>query len=64
MWLPKGAAKAKAPLPILLFFYGGSWVTGTAMTPVYGGQDVVSLHNDVIVVTANYRLGPFRWGVT
>mmetsp|Transcript_32161 Transcript_32161/g.37796 ORF Transcript_32161/g.37796 Transcript_32161/m.37796 type:complete len:587 (+) Transcript_32161:3-1763(+) len=47
-------------LPVLLFFYGGSWDSGSATCPLYLGQHVVGdSHEDVILVTANYRLNVF-----
>ena len=53
IYKPAAAASA-SPLPILLFFYGGSWVTGSAMTPLYGAKDVVQVAQPkAIVVAAN-----------
>jgi carboxylesterase type B len=47
-------------LPVLIFFYGGSWDSGSATCPLYLGQHVVGdSHEDVILVTANYRLNVF-----
>lgn len=44
-------------LPVSVFFYGGSFVSGSTSIPLYDGAAVVAKSNDTIVVTANYRLG-------
>ena len=31
IWLPKNAGKAKKQYPMMLFFHGGSYETGSAM---------------------------------
>ena len=48
-------------LPVMLFFYGGSWRYGSAMFPLYDGERIVrnADASDVIVVAANYRLSAF-----
>lgn len=51
----------KAPrerLPVMLFFPGGAFVFGSANEPLYEGSKL-SAAGDVVVVVANYRLGPF-----
>eukprot|EP00039_Didymoeca_costata_P024508 m.10515 g.10515 ORF g.10515 m.10515 type:complete len:549 (+) comp4275_c0_seq1:25-1671(+) len=58
IWLPKDIAK-KNNTPILLFFYGGSWAEGSAMSPLYNGDSIADLYDDTIVVTTNYRLNVF-----
>ena len=46
-------------LPVMVFFYGGSWQYGSDSFPVYNGQNLLHRsQKDVIVVTLNYRLGP------
>ncbi len=48
-----------SPLPVLVFFYGGSFSLGSSGFPLYNaGRDVAMLQN-VIVVTLNYRLSAF-----
>lgn len=47
------------PLPIMLFFYGGSWEEGSASFIVYNPSVVINLVKDVIIITTNYRLGAF-----
>ncbi|XP_060525631.1 para-nitrobenzyl esterase-like [Cylas formicarius] len=45
-----------ANLPVMVWFYGGSFLTGSGIYD-YFGPDYL-LDNEVIVVTLNYRLGP------
>jgi para-nitrobenzyl esterase len=49
---------AGAALPVLVFFYGGSWEYGGSSFPVYEGGPLVRTGGGVLV-TVNYRLGPF-----
>jgi para-nitrobenzyl esterase len=53
VWVPVGARDAR--LPVMVWIYGGGLLNGSASTPLYAG-DALS-RRDVIVVTANYRLG-------
>lgn len=46
------------PLPVMLWLHGGSWVIGSGSD--YPG-DVLANAGKVIVVTTNYRLGPFGY---
>ena len=51
---------SEGKLPVMLFFYGGSWSSGTASCPIYYGEKLVYNSDDaVILVTANYRLNGF-----
>jgi carboxylesterase type B len=51
---------ASSNLPVLVFFYGGSWNVGSGSCPLYfGGNFVGSSGEDVILVTMNYRLNVF-----
>jgi para-nitrobenzyl esterase len=46
------------PRPVLLWFYGGAFVGGsTKLYPI----DFLAREGDMIVVAANYRLGPLGW---
>lgn len=46
------------PRPVLLWFYGGAFVGGsTQLYPI----DQLAREGDMIVVAANYRLGPLGW---
>ncbi|KAJ3293403.1 hypothetical protein HDU76_007045 [Blyttiomyces sp. JEL0837] len=49
-------------LPVLVWIYGGSFTSGSTRGPVYNGGNLVHGSLDkhrVIVVSFNYRLGPF-----
>jgi carboxylesterase type B len=50
---------APKPLPIMIFFYGGSWKEGSASFFLYNPSQIIGLVRDVIVVTTNYRLGAY-----
>jgi len=43
--------------PVMVFFHGGSFAWGGTSEPLYDGQYIVNEHDDVIVVTCNYRVG-------
>jgi para-nitrobenzyl esterase len=47
-----------APLPVMLFIHGGGQMYGTGAT--YDGS-LLAESQGVLVVTINYRLGPFGW---
>eukprot|EP00040_Diaphanoeca_grandis_P032805 m.199629 g.199629 ORF g.199629 m.199629 type:complete len:567 (+) comp32741_c0_seq2:175-1875(+) len=61
MWLPKDVGKTNKTYPIMIFFHGGSYITGTAMTPIYGGESAMHLNENTIIIVANYRLGVFGY---
>lgn len=44
--------------PVMLFFYGGSWSWGGTQFDLYNGERFIKERDGVILVTANYRLGP------
>jgi len=54
IWKP---LDAKAPLPVMVWIYGGALDNGSGSVPLYAG-DTLAKHG-VIVVTFNYRLGVF-----
>ncbi|KAL4783442.1 Carboxylesterase family-domain-containing protein [Aspergillus varians] len=49
--------------PVAVYFYGGSFTTGSASSIDYDGGNFAS-RNDVVVVTVNYRVGALGWLVT
>lgn len=55
IWVPNGATES---LPVLFWIHGGAYTNGTAATSWYHGANLVQL-GQVILVSINYRLGPF-----
>lgn len=55
IWRPANDAK---DLPVILFLYGGSNISGYTADPVYDGANLAKAAN-AVVVTANYRVGVF-----
>jgi para-nitrobenzyl esterase len=49
---------AGAPAPVFLWTYGGSFLTGGASFPYYNGANLVKSHENFVVVTFDYRVGP------
>ena len=59
VWAParaNGAAGTGEPLPVLVWFHGGAFVLGASSQASHAG-DRLAAEQDVIVVSANYRLG-------
>jgi para-nitrobenzyl esterase len=55
VWTP---ACDDARRPVMVWIHGGAFIWGAGDTPWYDGTNF-ALHGDVVVVTINYRLGPF-----
>lgn len=55
VWTPE--ASSTADLPVLVYFYGGGFVTGDGSEPRYDGASMAE--EGIVVVTMNYRLGVF-----
>ena len=55
VWTP--AQKANAKLPVLVWIHGGGFVIGSSAQPGYDGT--VLANQGVVVVSVNYRLGPY-----
>ena len=53
IWRP---ANGDLGLPVILFIYGGSNISGYTADPVYDGANLAKAAN-AVVVTANYRVG-------
>jgi para-nitrobenzyl esterase len=53
---PSGLDTRRKNLPVMVWIHGGSWRTGTGAA--YDATKL-ALEGDVVVVTINYRLGPF-----
>jgi para-nitrobenzyl esterase len=47
-----------AKRPVMLWIHGGAFIWGSGDTPWYDGTHFAQ-HGEVVVVTINYRLGPF-----
>jgi len=57
VWAPD-PGDGERPLPVLVWFHGGSFVIGASSQAVYDGTLFAS-EQHVVVVSANYRLGAF-----
>ena len=56
VWSPKSKNSSDLK-PVMFWIYGGGLVTGSSFIPIYDGKRLAS--HDVVVVSINYRLGPF-----
>ncbi len=52
VWAPAEARRR----PVLVWFHGGAFMTGSSAMPSYDGA-LLAAEGDVVVVSANYRLG-------
>ena len=50
-------ADSKKNKPVMFWIHGGAFTYGGTSDPLYNGQTIIEEHPDVIVVTANYRVG-------
>jgi para-nitrobenzyl esterase len=57
VWTP--APDRTARLPVMVWLYGGAFVTGANSVPAYDGARLAA--RGVVVVSVNYRLGLFGW---
>ncbi len=55
VWTP--AKKRSDRLPVMVWIYGGGFRFGSGATPLYDGENLA--RRGVVVVTFNYRVGPF-----
>ncbi len=46
-------------LPVMVWIHGGGYTMGSGATPAYDGAALA--RQGVVLVTINYRLGPFGW---
>lgn len=53
------APAGESPRPVMVFFHGGGHTVGAASIETYNGANLARA--GVVVVTANYRLGPFGY---
>ena len=57
IWSPN---LSDAQLPVMVWIHGGAFNTGAGSQPMYEGSHLAK-NNGVLVVTINYRLGPFGY---
>ena len=57
IWRPR---TSETDLPVYFWIHGGGNTLGTASSEDYNGANLASRSN-LVVVTVNYRLGPFGW---
>jgi para-nitrobenzyl esterase len=55
VWTP--AESPSSRLPVMLYIYGGAYTEGAGSVPLYDGTELAK--KGAVVVTMNYRLGPF-----
>ena len=56
-----GAASASERRPVMVYFFGGAFTEGAGSVPLYDGDALAQ--KGVVVVTMNYRLGPYGFFV-
>src|SRR6185369_557431 len=55
VWTPAKSSSGK--LPVLVWIYGGGFVSGSGACPVYDGENIAK--DGIVYVTINYRVGIF-----
>ncbi len=55
IWTPNTDS---ADRPVMVWIHGGAFVMGSGSSPMYDGRKLAG-RGDVVIVTVNYRLGPF-----
>lgn len=58
VWMP--ARRASSPRPVLVYFHGGAYSTGSVADPLNDGERLATA-GDVVVVTVNHRLNAFGY---
>ena len=61
IWENDRIAGSQEQKPVMVFFHGGAFCWGGTTDPVYNGQNFAKAHDDVSLVTCNYRLGLMAW---
>ena len=60
VFAPADSFNNKKKLPVMFWIHGGGNTWGYSASPMHIPTNFLKLH-DVILVTINYRLGPFGW---
>ena len=62
IWTPRlpGDAPAAPGLPVLVWFHGGGFTSGSGGWDWYDGRNLAAA-GGIVVVTVNYRIGPFGY---
>lgn len=58
VWTPS----VDGEFPVLVYVHGGAWQVGAGSLPTYDGS-LLAVEGRLVVVTFNYRLGPFGFGL-
>eukprot|EP00698_Gefionella_okellyi_P000277 TRINITY_DN10237_c0_g1_i1.p1 TRINITY_DN10237_c0_g1~~TRINITY_DN10237_c0_g1_i1.p1 ORF type:complete len:527 (-),score=68.63 TRINITY_DN10237_c0_g1_i1:75-1586(-) len=58
VFAPPGALQPGVTLPVMFFIYGGAFVIGSSAELLYWASNL-ALSQNAVIVTSNYRLGPF-----
>ena len=56
---PESKDNSSALKPVMFWIYGGAYIYGSIYFPFFDNKVLATY--DVVVVSANYRLGPFGW---
>src|SRR5690606_3700107 len=59
IWTPEADRRARRP--VMVYFHGGAYTSGTATNPLTHGPRL-AVQGDVVVVTVNQRLNLFGYG--
>lgn len=51
------SSRKMARKPVMVWIHGGAYALGGSSDPIYDGQSFAEAHEDVVLVTINYRLG-------
>jgi para-nitrobenzyl esterase len=60
LWAPSPIVPTRK-LPVMVWIFGGGYMSGSGDSLQTRGNELVSTHKDVIVITFNYRLGILGW---